>query len=266
MPPKGTKRKAAASSGSGGSGAGGAKVAKGRSAKGKPPGNPPKASPPIKDIKPETLPAGTSGGCSGAPGATVYAVKCSRATRVALISKEAYTDLYGDEVTDMEELINTKAVRMDGTWFWSGPGSCAPNKGPAPGLVVYRTTAAANAASEEAWEELMRGHPFDCRVAGNEDKLEKDEDEDRHKDEDEDQDADEDTGTGTGGRSQQKRAASSDDDGGSDADPDDFKTMAPGGLAAWARRERFLYCPYNAGTPNIMSSKARVEIIEVVVK
>ncbi|KIY95549.1 hypothetical protein MNEG_12414 [Monoraphidium neglectum] len=302
MPPEGTKRKAATSSGGGGgNGAGGAKAAKGRAAKGKHPTNPPKASPPTKAAKPKTPSSGTSVGSSGAPGATLYAVKCSRTTRVALISNEALTDPYGDETTETAELINKKAVRMDGTWFWSGPGSRAPKKGPAPGLVLYRSKAAANKAGEKAWAELMQGHPFDCRVAGNEDQLEEFEDADEYEDDGEDEDSDEDeyggayecegegeyedevTGVGARRRKRRKRAAAAaddsgsdsgsdsdsdveHDDGASDADPDDFKTMAPGGLAAWVRREKFLYCPYNEGTPNIVSSKAKVEVVGVVVK
>jgi hypothetical protein len=218
-------------------------------------------------------------------GQELFAIRCSRSSKLVEFDEETFTDCWNEEVDVAGEAVEDGAVAGDGEWFYDtakpyqrgfywnnhankwvmrrGGSCCRPPE--SSSLLVFCTVEKANAQAELVFAEMQRNHPFED-VAPSEPMGGRKRERAAKK-------AKVSTARAKGakpGRLGGARAAEAPAAGGgscdlSKEDTEKYKTMMPAGRAHLKREQRYYCDPFCTGDDyrlkNIVSSVFSVEVV-----
>jgi hypothetical protein len=221
----------------------------------------------------------------------VYAIKCSRISKVVKYDQESFADCWGDEIADHKADTDGDAAAGDGTWLYDmGDRWQHGTKHETAGLLrsagtmrVFRSKEEANRQAALVWVSLQASCPDPEAPAEGEESSD-DSDDDSEGSESDEEAAQEKRSTRVKSRSSSKgsgRAVASSKGKGSSSrgtagssgakakpqaaaavDPDSFKSMTADGRACWRREQRFYSDPWGCDLKNVLTSTLTVEVVE----
>jgi hypothetical protein len=208
----------------------------------------------------------------------VYAIKCSRKSKVLEYDDESFTDCYGPEIDDHAEEIDRAAAGGDGDWLYDmGNQWQHGTKHETVGLLrnagslrVFKSKEEANGQAALVWLSLQANHPFP------EAPPEEEEEEEEDKPTRGKRKSSSSSSSRGKGRSAAASSSSSSRDGKSRSssakgngkkaaavDPDSFTSMTADGRASWKREQRFYVDPWlDDELKNLCTSTLTVEVVE----